>query len=135
MGKNECDVTTLQATFLLESPKMPNDIGTILATCESLNSIQMHRILSNYLPSPGEPPLRADIVEQLILGAQNTVDEMLRNEGLELRIDEPVSLQLPFLLPDDGYSCEFVKGVPGGLAEFLAPFIQNGKLNKVSIFM
>ncbi len=30
-------------------------------------------------------------------------------------------LQLPFLLPEDNYSCDIVRGVPGGLLEFLQP--------------
>ena len=35
-------------------------------------------------------------------------------------------LQLPFLLPEDGYSCDIVRGVPGGLADFLAPLQRVG---------
>ncbi len=35
-------------------------------------------------------------------------------------------LQLPFLLPEDGYSCDIVRGVPGGLVEFVAPLQQVG---------
>ncbi len=30
-----------------------------------------------------------------------------------------MDLQLPFLLPEDGHSCEFIKGLPAGLLDFL----------------
>lgn len=103
-----------------------NDVGHILGACDSLNSIQVQRILVSYLPGRGESPVRPEVVEQLVYGTQTTVDESMRNEGLELCVDEPVSLQLLFLLPDDGYSCEFVKGVPSGLTEFVMPFVRNG---------
>lgn len=38
-----------------------------------------------------------------------------------MRLEEEADLQLPFLLPEDGYSCDIVRGVPSGLAEFLGP--------------
>lgn len=38
-----------------------------------------------------------------------------------MQLTEEPLLQLPFLLPEDGYSCDVVRGVPQGLADFLAP--------------
>ncbi len=38
-----------------------------------------------------------------------------------MRLEEDFVLQLPFLLPEDNYSCDIVRGVPGGLLEFLQP--------------
>jgi hypothetical protein len=38
-----------------------------------------------------------------------------------VRLEEDFVLQLPFLLPEDNYSCDIVRGVPGGLLEFLQP--------------
>ena len=45
-----------------------------------------------------------------------------------VRLEEEPDLQLPFLLPEDGYSCDIVKGVPNGLTEFLDPIIHTGEL-------
>ena len=39
----------------------------------------------------------------------------------QVRLEEDFVLQLPFLLPEDNYSCDIVRGVPGGLVEFLQP--------------
>ena len=38
--------------------------------------------------------------------AENTVDELTRAEGREVRLEEDFVLQLPFLLPEDNYSCD-----------------------------
>ena len=43
-----------------------------------------------------------------------------------MRLEEDFVLQLPFLLPEDGYSCDIVRGVPGGLVDFVAPLQQVG---------
>jgi hypothetical protein len=40
---------------------------------------------------------------------------------LQVRLEEDFVLQLPFLLPEDNYSCDIVRGVPSGLLEFLQP--------------
>ena len=42
------------------------------------------------------------------------------------RLVEDPDLQLPFLLPEDGYSCDIVKGVSNGLADFLDAISQSG---------
>jgi len=42
-------------------------------------------------------------------------------------LEEDPDLQLPFLLPEDGYSCDVVQGVPSGLAEFLQALENGGK--------
>ena len=39
----------------------------------------------------------------------------------QVRLEEDFVLQLPFLLPEDNYSCDIIRGVPAGLFEFLAP--------------
>ena len=43
-----------------------------------------------------------------------------------MRLEEDFVLQLPFLLPEDGYSCDIVRGVPGGLVDFVTPLQQVG---------
>ena len=49
------------------------------------------------------------------------MDEVIRTDGRHVRAEEEPLLGLAFLLPEDGYSCDIVRGVPAGLVEFLAP--------------
>jgi len=44
----------------------------------------------------------------------------------QVRLDEQPELQLPFLLPEDGYSCDVVRGMPVGLLELLGGLQQAG---------
>ena len=46
-------------------------------------------------------------------------DELTRTDGREVRLEEDPDLHLPFLLPEDGYSCDTIRGVPTGLPEFV----------------
>ena len=67
-----------------------------------------------------------DLIESVVAVAKNTADELTRSDGRDVRLEEEPDLQLPFLLPEDGYSCDIVRGVPNGLAEFLEPLSQSG---------
>ena len=53
-------------------------------------------------------------------------DTLARADGREIRLEEEPTLNLALLLPEDGYSCEVIRGVPPGLAEFLAPLQRDG---------
>jgi len=66
-----------------------------------------------------EPPLSAQLCNNLISIAQNTADEVVKQEGRNLQLHEEVDLQLPFLLPEDGHSCDIIKGLPACLLDFL----------------
>lgn len=44
----------------------------------------------------------------------NTADDLTRSEGREITVNEDADLQLPFLLPEDGYSSDIIKGIPQG---------------------
>ena len=48
--------------------------------------------------------------DTIVRVAENTVDEVTLQENREVRLEEDLILQLPFLLPEDGYSCDIVKG-------------------------
>ena len=54
---------------------------------------------------------------------------MTRSDGHDVRLEEDPDLQLPFLLPEDGYSCDVVQGLPSGLTEFLQTLEREGKEN------
>lgn len=63
----------------------------------------------------------------MVAVAENTADELARSDGREVQLEEDPDLQLPFLLPEDGYSCDVVRNIPNGLQEFLDPLCQRGQ--------
>lgn len=65
-------------------------------------------------------------MEHVVAVAENTADELARSDGREVQLEEDPDLQLPFLLPEDGYSCDVVRNIPNGLQEFLDPLCQRG---------
>lgn len=69
-----------------------------------------------------------DLIDSVVAIAENTADELIRNQGQEVILEEDPQLQLPFLLPEDRYSCEVIRGVPPGLKEFLNPLAGIGQL-------
>lgn len=68
-----------------------------------------------------------DLIEHVVAVAENTADELARSDGREVQLEEDPDLQLPFLLPEDGYSCDVVRNLPNGLQEFLDPLCQRGE--------
>lgn len=68
-----------------------------------------------------------ELIENVVTVAENTADELARSDGREVQLEEDPDLQLPFLLPEDGYSCDVVRNVPSGLQEFLDPLCQRGQ--------
>jgi len=116
-----------QAAHLLQARKgSADDIATLSSTCFKLNSLQLESLLSRYQPADHEAPINNELIETIVRVAQNTVDELTRGEGRQVRLEEDFVLQLPFLLPEDNYSCDIVRGVPGGLIEFLSPLQKAG---------
>ena len=63
----------------------------------------------------------------MVVVAESTADELTHSDEREVQLEEDPDLQLPFLLPEDGYSCDIVRGIPNGLQEFLNPLCQRGK--------
>ena len=117
-----------QTAHLLQARKgTPEDIATLSSTCFKLNSLQLKELLSKYMPAENESPISGELIDTIVRVAENTVDELTRGEGRQVRLEEDFVLQLPFLLPEDNYSCDIVRGVPGGLSEFLLP-LQNAGL-------
>jgi len=116
-----------QAAHLLQARKgSAEDIATLSSTCFKLNSLQLESLLSRYQPAEHEAPINNELIDTIVRVAQNTVDELTRGEGRQVRLEEDFVLQLPFLLPEDNYSCDIVRGVPGGLIEFLSPLQKAG---------
>lgn len=97
------------------------------STCFKLNSLQLRVLLENYRPrAPHEPHIPPDLVNRVVAVAASTADELARSEGKSVRLEEDPDLQLPFLLPEDGYSIDHVRGIPTGLADFLEPIMSAG---------
>ncbi len=64
-------------------------------------------------------------MQLICCGAAETADRLLAEEGRPVQLEEEQDLNLPLLLPDDGYSCDIpVEGLPSGLSEFLEPALQ-----------
>lgn len=49
-------------------------------------------------------------------------------DGQEVYLQEDPNLELPFLIPEHGYSCDTMRGVPVGLEEYLEVAITSGGL-------
>ncbi|GFR97600.1 afadin [Elysia marginata] len=110
----------IQAAHLLQAPKSSaDDITNISSTCFKLNSMQLRALLTRYIPEPDEPGVSSAFVERVVSIAENMADELTRTDGREVRLEEDNDLHLPFLLPEDGYSCDTIRGIPNGLPEFV----------------
>ena len=114
-----------QAAFLLQVPK--HDSTAISSHCYKLNSLQLRQLLELYEPDRDEQEIPIELIDNAVAVAENTADSLARGEGQEVRLEEEPDLHLPFLLPEDGYSSELIRGVPPGLREFLEPLIKPGK--------
>ena len=55
-------------------------------------------------------------------------DPLFINEdsASQVRLEEDPDLHLPFLLPEDGYSCDTIRGIPNGLPEFVSQLGASG---------
>lgn len=73
------------------------------------------------------PMCAQELIDHVVAVAENTADELARSDGREVQLEEDPDLQLPFLLPEDGYSCDVVRSLPNGLQDFLEPLLQRGE--------
>ncbi|XP_078412871.1 afadin isoform X3 [Cetorhinus maximus] len=124
----DCHLSRIvQATTLLTMDKyLAEDISNINNTCFKLNSLQLQALLQSYHCAQDEPYIPQELIENVVALAENTADELARSDGREVQLEEDPDLQLPFLLPEDGYSCDVVRNIPNGLQEFLEPLCQRG---------
>ncbi|KAK1893908.1 Afadin [Dissostichus eleginoides] len=117
----------LQATTLLTMNKYSlQDVKAVVNSCFRLNSLQLHTLLSGYLYANHEPHIPPEVVEAVVLLSGSTVDQLILSEGREVFLQESLDLQLPFLLPEGGYSCSSITGTPAGLRDFLEPICRKG---------
>ncbi|XP_050309768.1 afadin isoform X3 [Anthonomus grandis grandis] len=119
----ECHLAKIvQCAHLLQANKYtPEDLANLSAACFKLNSMQLGALLMQYKPEPGEKLASPSLLEQAAKAAESVADELARAEGREVTLYEDPTPPLQLLLPDDGFSCDVVQGVPPGLADFLHP--------------
>lgn len=124
----ECHLAKIvQCAHLLQSPKCTaEDLAGISATCFKLNSLQLAALLMQYKAEAGEKLASPSLLEQAAKAAESVADELARAEGREVTLYEDPAPPQQLLLPDDGFSCDVVQGVPPGLADFLHPLQASG---------
>ena len=87
--------------------------------------LQVSTLLEQCLATDGEAAVSRVVMDDIIHMACGR-DEILRGEGLEVRVEEDLHPELIFHIPGEGYSGEMMVGVPSGLREFLQPMISAG---------
>ncbi|CAM2699473.1 unnamed protein product [Rotaria socialis] len=120
----ECHLMKMnQLCLLLKSPKSnPHDVQELLSNQTfNINSIQITQILNNYILSRNEPSISNSFYQALLSAAYKHVDENLYCAGSPIELAEELDLAVPFFLPEDGYSCENLRGIPEKLFEFIEP--------------
>lgn len=109
--------------------------GRVGGGSHAANGATFLRAVTGHLQQPRSISLTSrisptqDLIENVVAVAENTADELARSDGRDVQLQEDPDLQLPFLLPEDGYSCDVVRNIPSGLQEFLDPLCQRGGCN------
>ena len=123
----ECHLDRIvQALKLLETPKRFDHLAALGSTCYKLNSLQVRDLLSRYQPEPGEEPPSPDLIANVANVAEAQADDAALADRRPLLLQEDAELGLPFLLPEDGYSPDHVKGIPPPLQDFIDGLLSRG---------
>ncbi|XP_038122619.1 afadin isoform X2 [Culex quinquefasciatus] len=105
-----------QCAQFLQAPKTSvTEVQQLACSCFRLNSLQMGALLS-------QETIPRNLIDTAVRMAESVADELSRADGREIRLEESPELPLALLLPDDGFSCDVVRGIPAGLVDFLSPF-------------
>ena len=110
----DCYLNTIfQAATLLQSIKSQSldNLPQLYKTqCYKLNSLQLRYILQQFERKQQQQYIPQNLIEQLIEIAEQTSDKLALEYGREIRLAEESDLHIGFLLPEDGYFCDTVKG-------------------------
>ncbi|CAG9535273.1 unnamed protein product [Cercopithifilaria johnstoni] len=117
----ECHMDRInQAIILLVTPKTVDQISTLGATCYKLNSVQVRWFLEHIVLDVGEEPVSKELVESIVRLAEIHADVMAAQDETSIQLEEELQLQLPFLLPQDGYSPDLIRGLSPAFAEVIS---------------
>ena len=122
--------THTQAANLLQASKKPpsaDEPQSVFSSCAKLNSLQINTLLHNCSLTEGEMAVNPVFASELVILARSHRDEALQNDGLEINLEEDPNLELPFLIPQLGYSCDTIRGIPPGLQDYFEPMISAGE--------
>uniref|UniRef100_A0A914I3K9 Ras-associating domain-containing protein n=1 Tax=Globodera rostochiensis TaxID=31243 RepID=A0A914I3K9_GLORO len=135
----ECHMDRLcQVVHLLCTPKNLQQVAVLGATCYRLNSVQVRFLLENYVGDvhAGETPaVSRELIEHVVaLARQQQADDHHQQPSADgsmasssaPQLTESTTLQLPFLLPHDGYVVEKLRGIPPDMATFVNALQQKG---------
>ncbi|KAG7299602.1 hypothetical protein JYU34_016587, partial [Plutella xylostella] len=107
-----------QAARLIQgSYRTVEDIRLALSACFKLNSVQVRALLGGLEPA---------LLEAGVAAARAAADELCTADGRQITLEENEWLGVGLLIPGDGFSAEVVRGVPPGLADFVAPLQRGG---------
>uniref|UniRef100_A0A915B0E0 Afadin n=1 Tax=Parascaris univalens TaxID=6257 RepID=A0A915B0E0_PARUN len=115
-----------QAVNLLTTPKTVDDVTTLGATCYKLNSVQVRFLLEHLVVDVGEESISKELIESVVRLAETQADRMAIEDGTGVQLEENSLLQLPFLLPEDGYCSSVLYSVPPSVTSFIGTLQQQG---------
>jgi len=117
----ECHMVKLRQAgqLILADKTTPDQIAHLSSVCCRINSVQISRLLHM------SQDCSQDLVRVMVKTAESAVDPVILEEGGKVDLLE-TDLLAPLLIPRDNYSCDIVRGVPGGVSELLSPLQRNG---------
>lgn len=65
--------------------------------------VQVRFLLEHIVVDVGEEPISKELIESVVRLAETQADRMAIEDGTGVQLEENSLLQLPFLLPEDGY--------------------------------
>ncbi|GAB0100153.1 afadin [Sergentomyia squamirostris] len=109
-----------QCAQFLQAPKTTvSEVQQLAHSCFRLNSLQMSALLS-------QEAIPRNLFDTAVRMAESVADELTLADGREVLLEESTDTQLALLLPEDGFSCDVVRGIPAGLVDFLTPLQNSG---------
>ncbi|ETN77585.1 hypothetical protein NECAME_10934, partial [Necator americanus] len=94
---------------------------------------KVHYLLSHFSAQDGEIPCDNDVISRVVCLSERQADALTLQDGHPITLAESEQLLLPFLLPQDGYTAEQLKGVPDGLVQYLLSLQDKGLCHSVSV--
>ncbi|VDO40275.1 unnamed protein product [Onchocerca flexuosa] len=94
-----------------------------------MNSLPIFKVrwfLEHVVLDVGEEPVSNELVESIVRLAEIHADVMAIQDETSIQLEEEPQLQLPFLLPQDGYSAELIRGLSPAFAEVISSLQAQG---------